>query len=53
MGDAVEVFLTGLSGVFLGMAFLYLSIKITGTAVTALESRRKAREAAAAAGGDQ
>ncbi len=44
MGDAVRVFLIGLSGVFTGMACLYLSIKITRTAVTAVESNRKARE---------
>lgn len=50
MGDAVRVFLIGLFGVFLGMSFLYLSIKITGTAVTALESKRKAREAAGQGG---
>lgn len=46
MGDAVKVFLIGLSGVFTGMIFLYLSIKITQTAVTAVDSKRKAREAA-------
>jgi len=44
MGDGVLVFLTGLFGVFTGMTFLYLSIKITGTAVAALESKRNARE---------
>lgn len=28
MGDAVMIFLAGIGGVFLGMACLYLSIKI-------------------------
>ncbi|WP_169742949.1 hypothetical protein [Desulfobacter vibrioformis] len=46
MGDAVRVFLIGLLGVFTGMTFLYFSIKITQTAVTAVESKRKAREVA-------
>ena len=46
MGDAVRVFLIGLFGVFTGMTFLYLSMKITGIAVTALESKRNAREVA-------
>lgn len=52
MGDGVRVFLSGLLGVFLGMAFLYLSIKITGTAVTVLESKHKAGKEAGA-GGDK
>lgn len=52
MDDGVGVFLIGLLGVFLGMTFLYLSIKITGTAVTALESGRKAGDAAGT-GGEQ
>jgi hypothetical protein len=52
MGDAVRVFLIGLLGVFLGMSFLYLSIKITGRAVTVLESKRKAKDAAGQ-GGDK
>ena len=42
MGDGVRVFVAGLLGVFLGMALLYLSIKITGKAVFVLESRQKA-----------
>lgn len=46
MGEAVRVFLIGLLGVFLGMGFLYLSIKITQTAVTAVESKREAQDAA-------
>jgi hypothetical protein len=52
MADGVGVFLTGLLGVFLGMAFLYLSIKITEKAVTALESKRNTKEAAGQ-GGDK
>ncbi|WP_020587842.1 hypothetical protein [Desulfobacter curvatus] len=52
MGDGVRVFLTGCLGVFTGMAFLYLSIKITGAAVTALESRKKVKETAGH-GGDK
>ncbi|WP_321491777.1 hypothetical protein [uncultured Desulfobacter sp.] len=44
MGDAARVFLIGILGVSLGMSFLYLSIKITGKGVTALESKKKARE---------
>ena len=52
MGDAVRVFLIGLFGVFTGMTFLYLSMKITGMAVTALESKRKAGEDAGQ-GGDK
>ena len=52
MGDGVMVFLIGLFGVFTGMTLLYLSIKITGMAVTALESKRKAREDAGL-GGDK
>lgn len=44
MGDAVQVFLIGLLGVFTGMSVLYLSIKITQTAVTAVESKRKPKE---------
>jgi hypothetical protein len=52
MGDGVGVFLTGLLGVFLGMTFLYLSIKITGKAVATLESKRKAKENAGQ-GGDK
>lgn len=50
MGDAVRVFLIGLFGVFTGMTFIYLSIKITQAAVTALESKRKAREDAGQGG---
>lgn len=46
MGDAIRVFLIGLLGVFTGMASLYLSIKMTQMAVTAIESKRKAKEAA-------
>nr|WP_319494128.1 hypothetical protein [uncultured Desulfobacter sp.] len=46
MADGVGVFVTGLLGVFLGMACLYLSIKITGRAVAALESKRNAGETA-------
>ena len=42
MTDAVMVFLTGLFGVFFGMMFLYLSIKLTGAAVTALEKKKEA-----------
>lgn len=52
MGDAVRVFLIGLFGVFTGMTFLYLSIKITGIAVTALESKTNVREDAGQ-GGDK
>lgn len=44
MGDAVRVFLIGLFGVFAGMTFLYLSMKITEIAVTALESKRRTGE---------
>ena len=43
MGNGVGVFVTGLLGVFLGMALLYLSIKITGKAVFVLESRQKTK----------
>lgn len=51
MGDAVRVFLSGLLGVFLGMSFLYLSIKVTQIAVTALESKREDKDAAGQGGG--
>ncbi len=51
MGNAVGVFLIGLLGVFLGMTFLYLSIKITERAVTALEARTKVAEASGQKGG--
>jgi len=52
MGEAVRVFLIGLFGVFTGMAFLYFSMKVTGIAVAALESKRKAMEDAGQ-GGDK
>ena len=52
MSDAVRVFLIGLFGVFTGMTFLYLSIKITQAAVAAVESKRKAGEDAGQ-GGDK
>ncbi|WP_320044614.1 OadG family protein [uncultured Desulfobacter sp.] len=44
MGDGVGVFLIGLLGVFTGMAFLYLSIKLTGRVVSALESGKTLKE---------
>lgn len=40
MTSAVTVCLTGVFGVFFGMAFLYLSIKATGAAAAALDSHR-------------
>ncbi|MCG8549863.1 MAG: hypothetical protein MI799_05610 [Desulfobacterales bacterium] len=51
MDDGVGVFLVGILGVFTGMAFLYLSIKLTGAAVSALASRKKSREAPGQGGG--
>ncbi len=43
MSDGVGVFLAGMLGVFTGMACLYLSIKLTGTAVSALEAKNKSK----------
>jgi Na+-transporting methylmalonyl-CoA/oxaloacetate decarboxylase gamma subunit len=31
--DTIHVFITGITGVFLGMSFLYLSIKVTSLIV--------------------
>ncbi len=45
MTGPVGVFVAGIIGVFLGMAFLYLSIRLTGAAVTAYEARGKAADA--------
>lgn len=42
MTSPMTVFLTGIFGVFFGMAFLYLSIKATGAAAVALEKRKAA-----------
>lgn len=50
MGDGVGVFFAGLSGVFLGMACLYLSIKMTGRVIAALESKQKAGKEAGQGG---
>ena len=38
MIDAVGVFIAGISGVFLGMALLYLSIKIVSAVTSRLNS---------------
>ena len=37
MTEAVEVFLAGISGVFLGMACLYLAIRIVSLALGKME----------------
>ena len=36
MSEALSIFITGLFGVFLGMALLYMSIKITSLATDRL-----------------
>ena len=48
MNESVRVFVSGTCAVFLGMTFLYFSIKLTGMFVSVVESRKQAREAAAA-----
>jgi hypothetical protein len=44
MTSPMTVFLTGIFGVFLGMAFLYLSVKATGAVAMALENKAAAKE---------
>jgi len=52
MGNGIGVFLSGILGVFTGMACLYLSIKLTGAAVSVLASKKASKETAGQ-GGDK
>ena len=44
MTSPMTVFLTGIFGVFFGMAFLYLSVKATGAVAMALEKKNAAKK---------
>jgi Na+-transporting methylmalonyl-CoA/oxaloacetate decarboxylase gamma subunit len=37
MSEAIEVFVAGISGVFLGMAFLYLAIRLVSLVLARME----------------
>ena len=45
MSSPLTVFIAGITGVFLGMAMLFLSIRLTGAAVAALEKNREDKTA--------
>ncbi len=41
MSNAIVIFISGVTGVFCGMALLYLSIKITALVVDKLETEKE------------
>ncbi len=44
MSQAIEIFISGITGVFCGMALLYISIKIMGVISSKLDTGEKEKK---------